>query len=41
MAKEPVLAPKTTTTWGEAHDHGTPDVLGVEVVIEEVVEDNE
>lgn len=41
MAKEPVLAPKTTTTWGEPHDHGTPEVPGVEVVIEEVVSDVE
>lgn len=41
MAKEPVLAPKITTTWGEAHDHGTPEVAPVEPVVEEVVEDNE
>ena len=37
MAKEPVLAPKITTSWGEAHDHSAP----VEPVVEEVVEDNE
>jgi hypothetical protein len=37
MAKEPVLAPKITTTWGETHDHTTPEVAPVE----EVVADNE
>ena len=31
MAKEPVLAPKVTTTWGEAHDHSAP-VVEVPVV---------
>jgi hypothetical protein len=36
MAKEPVLAPKITTSWGDAHDHSAP-----EVVVEEVVEDVE
>lgn len=34
MAKEPVLAPKVTTTWGEPHDHSAPEV--VEVVAEDV-----
>lgn len=41
MAKEPVLAPKITTSWGEPHDHGTPEVTVVEPVVEEVVEPNE
>lgn len=41
MAKEPVLAPKITTSWGEAHDHSTPAVVVEEVVVEEVVADNE
>lgn len=41
MAKEPVLAPKITTSWGESHDHSVPEVAGVEVVVEEVVADNE
>lgn len=41
MAKNPVLAPKITTSWGEAHDHGTPEVAPVEVVVEEVVADDE
>lgn len=41
MAKEPVLAPKITTSWGEAHDHGTPEVAPVEVVVEEVVVEDE
>ena len=35
MAKEPVLAPKVTTTWGEPHEHTAP----VEVVEVPVVED--
>jgi hypothetical protein len=41
MAKEPVLAPKITTSWGESHDHGTPEVAPVETVVEEVVAENE
>lgn len=41
MAKEPVLAPKITTTWGEPHDHGTPEVAPVELLVEEVVDGNE
>lgn len=41
MAKEPVLAPKITTTWGEAHDHSAPEVTPVEPVVEEVVAPNE
>jgi len=41
MAKEPVLAPKVTTSWGEPHDHLVPEVAVVEPVVEEVVEDNE
>jgi len=40
MAKEPVLAPKITTSWGEPHDHSTPEVVE-EVVVEEVVADND
>lgn len=36
MAKEPVLAPKVTTTWGEAHDHSAP--VEVAVVEESVSE---
>jgi hypothetical protein len=30
MAKEPVLAPKITTSWGEPHDHSAPEVPEVE-----------
>ena len=41
MAKEPVLAPKVTTSWGEPHDHLLPEVAVEETVVEEVVEDNE
>lgn len=41
MAKEPVLAPKITTSWGQAHDHSEPEVTPVEPVAEEVVADNE
>jgi hypothetical protein len=41
MAKEPVLAPKITTSWGLPHDHSTPEVAPVEPVVEEVVEDVE
>ena len=41
MAKEPVLAPKITTSWGEAHDHTVPEVAEVEAVVEEVAENNE
>lgn len=41
MAKNPVLAPKITTSWGEAHDHGAQEVVVEEVVVEEVVEDVE
>lgn len=41
MAKEPVLAPKITTTWGEAHDHGPQEVPAVEVVVEEVPAEDE
>ena len=37
MAKNPVLAPKITTSWGEAHDHGTAEIAPDEVVVEEVV----
>jgi hypothetical protein len=41
MAKEPVLAPKITTSFGEPHDHGTPEVASVEPVVQEVVEEIE
>jgi hypothetical protein len=41
MAKEPVLAPKVTTSWGEPHEHLVPDVSVVEVIVEEVVVENE
>jgi hypothetical protein len=41
MAKEPVLAPKITTSWGEPHDHTVTEVAEVEPVVEEIVEDNE